>query len=265
MSCRIGCFDWASSFYDYTRAIPDELMNKIMKSFQENVKLTSKSRMLDIGIGTGRIAIPLARKLHLTTVGIDISIKMLQKCLEKTTSCEEVQIINADALALPFQERQFEIILMCHILHFLPNAYHFIESLRPLLVPHCYYILLEAYVDYSRSIPYQIYYNKLKDLGYRKNQKYHGISRRGITVYLSKRGWKHDLHTSNATRIISTNDIVHFIRDRVFSSQRAIPEDLHRQSFGFLSQEIERRNINLSFKVKAPATSYLTIFQQTKK
>lgn len=265
MSCKYACFDWASSFYDYTRAIPDNLMNKMIKSFQQNVKTTSDSRMLDIGIGTGRIAIPLVKQLHLTTIGIDISIKMLQKCFKKTTSNKEVHLINAEALVLPFQDGQFDIIFMSHILHLLPNPYHFIEVMTPLLVHNGYFVLLEAFVDYSQSIPYLIYYNRLTDLGYQVNRKSHGLSRRGITIYLSKRGWKYTLHTSNGIRVISTNEIVHFIRDRVFSHQRAIPGEFHHPSFEFLTQEIERRNIDLSHEVKAPATSYLTIFQQFKK
>ena len=264
MSSHNGCFDWASSFYDYTRAIPDDLMKKTIETLQEKVEINSSSRILEVGIGTGRIAIPLSKKLNLNTVGIDISEKMLQKCREKITLHADVHLIVADGLSLPFSRNQFDIFLTCHILHLLPDPFQFIKNIISLLVQNGYYINLEAYVNYNQTLPFKIYYDKLAEAGYRHNNRWE-LLRCELVIYLSKRGWKHSQCIVEGEREISINNLVHFIRDRVFSHQRAIEDDLHQRSLKHLYMELERKNIDLSDIVLAPATSRLNIFDRNKK
>lgn len=262
MNSHNGCFDWASSFYDCTRAIPDDLMKKTIETLLEKVEINSSSRILEVGIGTGRIAIPLSKKLNLNTVGIDISEKMLQKCLEKITPSNNFQLIVADGIALPFSKNQFNVVLTSHLLHFLPDVFQFVEKIASLLVQSGYYIDLEAYVSYNQTLPFKIYYDKLAEVGYRHIYRWE-LLRRELMIYLSKRGWKHSQCIVEGEREISINNLVHFIRDRVFSHQRAIADDLHQRSLKHLYMELERTNIDLSEMVFAPATSRFSIFQRS--
>jgi len=262
MSTPNGCFDWASSFYDYTRAVPDDLINKTIKILQEKICFDSSSKVLEVGIGTGRIGIPISKKLNLNIVGIDISDKMLQKCLEKGLPTDNVHLVVADGLSLPFSKNQFEIILTCHVLHFFPDAFQFIRNILPLLIQNGYYINLDVYVDYSQTLPFKIYIDKLAEAGFRYSPKGDLILKR-LNVYLTKRGWKHIQCKVESTREISIDNLVHFIRDRVFSHQRAIADDLHQRSLKHLYMELERKNIDLSEIVFAPATSRLYIFQRS--
>ncbi|MHA2246743.1 MAG: class I SAM-dependent methyltransferase [Candidatus Hodarchaeales archaeon] len=262
MSSPRGCFDWASSFYDCTRAIPDELLKKTIETLLEKVDIKVYSRMLEVGVGTGRIAIPLSKKLNLNTVGIDISEKMLQKCREKITLDTNFQLIVADGHLLPFSRNQFDIFLTCHILHLLPDPFQFIKNIIPLLVQNGYYINLEAYVNYNQTLPFKIYYNKLAEAGYHHINKWESL-RSELMIYLSERGWKHCQCIVEGEGEISIKSLVHFIRDRVFSHQRAITDDLHQRSLKHLYMELERKNIDLSEIVFAPATSRFSIFQRS--
>ncbi len=261
MGSYYGCFDWASSFYDYSRAIPDDLMKKTVETIQKNVKIHSNSKILEIGVGTGRIAIPLSRKLKKNTIGMDTSEKMLQNCRKKTISADCIQLIVADGLSLPFSQNQFDIILTCHLLHLLPDVFQFIEKMTPILVQRGYFINLEAYVDYHQTIPFEIYYGKLAEAGFRHIHR-GDLARRNLIIYLTKRGWNHINYKFEGEREISLNDLVRFIRNRVFSHQRAISDDFHQKSLEHLYNEIERNDIDLSKKVLAPAISRCNIFQQ---
>ena len=257
-----ACFDWASQFYDYTRAIPVELINQTIEALQQRVEITPGGKFLDIGVGTGRIAIPLAEKLNTNLIGVDISGKMIQKCLEKTSSFNNVSLIIADGLALPFSENQFDLILTSHLLHLLSDPLQFIRKVTRLLAKNGYYINLDAYVNYHQSLPFQIYYNKLSESGYRHHFR-GNLIRQEITIYLSKRGWRYKQFEINGKKEIIHNDLVKFIRERVFSHQRAIAEDFHQQALKHLYQELETRNVDLSEKILTPATSHITLFQQT--
>ncbi|MFX1507218.1 MAG: class I SAM-dependent methyltransferase [Promethearchaeota archaeon] len=257
------CFDWASSFYDYSRAIPDDLMRKALAILQNKIIIDSSSKILEVGIGTGRIAIPLIEYFNPALVGIDISCEMLQKCQEKLSPTDKIQLIIADGLTLPFSDNQFDIILTCHLLHLLSNAYEFIEKISPLLVKNGCYINLEAYVDYHQTLPFQIYYNKLSIAGFR--HIYRGdFIRRGLIVYLSKREWNHQEYIIRGERVILYNDLVRFLRNQVFSHQRTISTDLHQFALKHLYRELEEKSIDLTKEVFAPAIVRLNIFEREK-
>lgn len=263
MGSSSKCFDWASSFYDYSRAIPDDLIRKVIEILQDKLKIDSNSKILEVGVGTGRIAIPLTKKLHANTIGVDISERMLQKCHERISYTENIQLILADGLTLPFKNNQFNILLTSHILHLLPNAYQFINKILPLLVKNGFYVNLEAYVNYHQTLPFKIYYNKLSETGFRHIFRA-GLVRRGLIIYLSRRGWNHQEYIFKSERTISNNDLVRFLQNRVFSHQRSISRDLHQQALQHLYEELEEKYIDLSKTVFAPAISRLNIFERGK-
>ncbi len=261
MDSSNACFDWASHFYDYTRAIPDELMNQTIVALRERIEICPGDKLLDIGIGTGRLAIPISEKLNVDLIGIDISEKMLQKCRKKVNPLKNVCLIVADGLALPFTNNQFNLVFTSHVLHLLSDPFQIIRNITHLLTKNGYYANLDAYVNYHKTIPFKIYYNKLSESGYRHIVR-GNLIRQEITIFLSKRGWFYHKLKINGQKEMILNDIVKFIRDRVFSHQRAITEDFHQQSLKFLYQELETRSIDLSEKVIVPATSHITLFQR---
>lgn len=239
-------------------------MRKTIDLLQDKMRIDSNSKILEVGVGTGRIAIPLAEKLKTNTIGIDISVEMLQKCQEKMSSkssAAKIQLIVADGLKLPFTDNQFDIILTCHVTHLLSNAYQFVKIITPLLIKNGYYVNLSAYVDYGQTLPFKIYYDKLSETGFRPSHQ-GDLIRRGLIIYLSRRKWNHLQCIIESKRQIGMKDLVRFIRDRVFSHLRAIDDDHHHSAFEYLLTEIENNEIDLSKKVFAPAKSRLHIFQR---
>ena len=133
-----------------------------------------------------------------------------------------IQLLVADGRKLPFFNNQFDIILTCHVIHLLSNANQFTEKMMSFLVKNGYYVNLCAYVDYAETLPFKIYYNRINEEGFRHFSR-GDFLRRGLIIYLVRRNWNHQRCTIKSKREIILNDLVRFIRDRVFSHQRAIP------------------------------------------
>lgn len=75
-------FDRASHFYDATRGFPPEVATQIGGFLAASGNLTHQNNVLEIGIGTGRIALPLAPYVG-SIVGVDISRNMMLRLREK--------------------------------------------------------------------------------------------------------------------------------------------------------------------------------------
>jgi SAM-dependent methyltransferase len=117
-------FDRAASFYDQTRGFPPGIEAGVAAAFVEAGALTRETHALEVGIGTGRIALPLAPHVG-RIVGIDISAAMLERLVEKRTG-EAVFPVVADATRLPFADGSIPVVIAVHIFHLLPYA----EALR---------------------------------------------------------------------------------------------------------------------------------------
>lgn len=74
---------------------------------------------LEIGVGTGRIAVPLARH-RVPIVGVDISRQMLRRLVDKMGG-STLPIAVADATRLPFAADTFGSAIAAHVLHLIPD------------------------------------------------------------------------------------------------------------------------------------------------
>ena len=108
-------FDRAAEYYDSTRSLPPQIADKLTELLL--TELAGKGRCLEIGIGTGRIALPLAQG-GVDIAGVDISSAMLARLQEKAEALGVVVPAQvADATALPFEDGSFDAGIACHVFH----------------------------------------------------------------------------------------------------------------------------------------------------
>ena len=69
-------FDRAAAFYDATRALPDGVAEQVRDAVLDRVGARPGTRFLEVGVGTGRIALPFVRAGH-AYCGVDLSVAML--------------------------------------------------------------------------------------------------------------------------------------------------------------------------------------------
>jgi SAM-dependent methyltransferase len=122
-------FDQAAGYYDATRALEPETMARVVDVLV--VALRQHQPVLEIGVGTGRIAGPLA-EAGIDVVGIDLSDPMLRQLQAKGSA---VPAARADCTRLPFPDARFGGVVACHVLHLVANwpaaADEAVRVLRP--------------------------------------------------------------------------------------------------------------------------------------
>jgi ubiquinone/menaquinone biosynthesis C-methylase UbiE len=107
---------------------PDDRRNPFWKIYDRKKKdvialiesLETKGSILDIGGGSGRLALALARVAQRIILA-DVSIDMLKAVQEAGSEAARIKIVNADAHRLPCRDSSFDIVvgldLFCHLEH----------------------------------------------------------------------------------------------------------------------------------------------------
>ncbi len=112
-------FDRAAHFYDTTRGFPSGEEKHVAALLSRVGNFTAQSRIIEIGVGTGRIALPLAQRVGMV-YGVDLSRQMLNRLREKQQG-EPVRIVEGDITRLPLRSGTFDGAVAVHILHLVPG------------------------------------------------------------------------------------------------------------------------------------------------
>jgi len=141
-------FDRVAHAYDATRGYPPGIDQHIAKAIVDTVRATSETTFMEVGIGTGRIALPLA-SLGYTYTGVDISENMVEQLATKllqngwqkyqqvwgslpdenaisahpvsryknTSKNASMRLVLSDMTALPFRDAAFDVVIAVHVFH----------------------------------------------------------------------------------------------------------------------------------------------------
>jgi SAM-dependent methyltransferase len=108
-------FDRAAEYYDRTRVTDPEALAETLDLLER--ELAGRGRILEIGVGTGALAVPLAGRGQ-DLVGVDVSTAMLAQLRTKAAT---IPIVAADARALPFRDDTFGAAYARWVLHLIPD------------------------------------------------------------------------------------------------------------------------------------------------
>ncbi len=111
-------FDRAAGFYDATRDVGATATGRTLDIVAAGVG--GRGRVLEIGVGTGALAIPLVGR-GIDVVGIDLSSAMLAKLVEKAGTQGSPRVLRADATRLPFPDGAFGAAYGRHVLHLMAD------------------------------------------------------------------------------------------------------------------------------------------------
>ena len=111
------------------------------------------ARILDVGCGTGSLAVLLAQAGHEVT-GIDTSAQMLALARAKAaTAGVRVDVARADAAAPPFPPASVDVVLCRHVLWALPDRDAVLASWARLLRPGGRLVLVEGRWGTGAGLP----------------------------------------------------------------------------------------------------------------
>lgn len=103
-------FGRVAEIYDATRSLPREEMDALMAEMARRIPV--RGSVLDVGVGTGRFALPLQER-GLEVFGMDVSRGMMAKARAKGV----LRLLFADVQRMPFRDGSFDAALLVHILH----------------------------------------------------------------------------------------------------------------------------------------------------
>ncbi|HEX2295430.1 MAG TPA: class I SAM-dependent methyltransferase [Actinomycetota bacterium] len=123
-------FDRAVDYYDRTRALPPGVESAMAAAV--GAELRDRGRVLEIGAGTGRIALPLIAA-GVDVVGLDLSGPMLGRFAAKAES--PAPLVQGDATQLPFRDGSFGAAYAVHVLHLIPRWKEAVRELTRVVRP----------------------------------------------------------------------------------------------------------------------------------
>jgi SAM-dependent methyltransferase len=127
-------FDRAAGFYDESRGLSPAVGELVADRIEEVAG--PGGRLLEVGVGTGRIALPLHRRGR-RIVGADLSLPMLERYRAKAAAAglPPPPVVRADASRLPFRDACVDAVLEVHVLHLVPAWELALAELRRVLAP----------------------------------------------------------------------------------------------------------------------------------
>lgn len=127
--------------YDALRGHPPEISPRIGSAIAGIVG--TGARVLEPGVGTGRIALPLVAA-GCDVVGVDLSAEMLGALAGRDV--DRLRLVRSDITRLPFRSQSFDAAVCVHVLH-LVDSRSVLRQLLELLRQGGYIVLARDWID----------------------------------------------------------------------------------------------------------------------
>jgi ubiquinone/menaquinone biosynthesis C-methylase UbiE len=241
-------FDRVADRYDATRFYPQEVAARLAAELIRLINVPPGGRMLEIGIGTGRIALPLlAAGVQVT--GVDISERMVarlrakyeaERMAEPNREWGALEVALVDMTALPFAAERFDAAVAVHVLHLVPEWRHALDEVVRVVKPGGAFLLgQDVRNDRLGNLIHDVWDAIVRELGYMPDPV--GASYAAVIEELRRRGlgvqeqilatWQGD-----SVPRVALEDIT----QRLFSRTWAVPDDLFAESARRLTAWAER-------------------------
>jgi SAM-dependent methyltransferase len=117
--------------------------------------------ILDVGVGTGRIARPLAKR-GVRVCGVDIGPRMLRQLRRQQEQDMAVDPVLGDATRLPVATASFRGVIVYHVLHLVSSLESAVRESRRVLAPGG--VLIRGFERYCGASPWDAGAAKWKEL-----------------------------------------------------------------------------------------------------
>jgi ubiquinone/menaquinone biosynthesis C-methylase UbiE len=255
-------FDRVAHAYDATRGYPPGIDQCIAKAIVDAVHATSKTSFMEVGVGTGRIAFPLASLGHAYT-GVDISENMVERFHNKllqngwqeyqqawgslpdengirihpvsrfinSAKSASMRLVLSDMTALPFRDASFDVVLAVHVFHLVDGWQHaLLETLRVIcpggVFLHCWDKLVKVEVW-----PVGETWSKIvRELG-GEVKRPGAVERSDVTAWLIGHGLQPQEISVVQWQVMQTpRESLEQITRRLWSSTWVVPDDIFAES-----------------------------------
>jgi SAM-dependent methyltransferase len=251
-------FDRAAGFYDDSRGLRPEVEELVADRVEEAVG--GAGRLLEVGVGTGRIALPLRRRGR-DVVGVDLSLPMLARYRAKAAAAglAPPPVVRADATRLPFRDACVDAVLEVHVLHLVPAWEQALAEVRRVLVGGG--LLLHAggggTWERGSGSPRSQVFGRFDELAAAAGTtpRRVGASRQQVLDHLVAMGAEvEELEPVVWEAPETYAEALGWIEDRVFSYHWRLPDEVWRAAADQVRAELEARHADLEARTPARHT-----------
>jgi ubiquinone/menaquinone biosynthesis C-methylase UbiE len=239
-------FDRAAGFYDATRGLPPGVAEEVRDQIALYTGAGHATRFLEIGVGTGRIALPFV-EIGADYTGADLSRPMIEVLRGKIAALPQgagrLKLALADAVALPFADASFDVIIMIQLLHLVSDWRQTLRECRRVLRDGGWLVLSSNEHAQQKSpevntptpggplLVRQKWNELIKELGQDRLQQPggHMLANEEVREVLAQMGAvvRHVTLTEYQHRPMTARDMASLHRDRIFSSDWQHSDDVH--------------------------------------
>ncbi len=255
-------FDPVAHAYDHTRGYPPGVEQSIAVALEQAAQATEQTAFIEVGVGTGRIALPLASRGY-TYTGVDISEKMLAQLENKLLAqgwqeyeqpwgsradesltparpvrrfaradpAASLRLVRSDITALPFPDASFDVALAVHVFHLVDGWQQAVrESLRVLrpggVFLHCW----DKYDDASLNSVTETWIRLVEELG-GNARRVGSESPRMVSAWLREQGLPvEELSLARWETIATPRHVLERITSRLWSRTWLVPDEIFHES-----------------------------------
>ncbi len=216
-------FDRVADVYDATRGLPPRVLARATGVLSE---LLRGRRVLEVGVGTGRYAVPL-QKSGIRVVGVDIAPRMVERGLQKGMR----DVVFADGARLPFRDKSFEAATTNHVLHLVADWRNVLREIERVLRPEGFYF---SVVERDQGTPMSERYREIaRGLGYTRLDP--GLHERDFPDLVPP---ARVITTAHHEERVSADKILDTIfEQRLYAFLWKVPDDLHAKVMAAMRKE----------------------------
>ncbi len=122
-------------FYDKGRSLKKRHAELWLELLSEKSGASEGAKLLDLGCGTGRFALPIALNLKYEVTGVDSSAEMIDVAINKDRNYQ-VNWIVEDAAKISFPDDSFDIVFISFLFHHVDSALDVIKQCARVLKPN---------------------------------------------------------------------------------------------------------------------------------
>lgn len=255
-------FDPVAHIYDATRGYPAKVAQGIAQAIETTAAATPATSFLEVGIGTGRIAFPLASLGHIYS-GVDISEKMVEQLETKlgedgwqeyqwpwgsmpdedsakfpvvrrfsdAQQQASMRLVIADMTALPFRSGSFDVVVAVHVFHLVDGWQQALREVLRVLRPEG--LFLHCWDEYASSdvLPVENQWMRIvRELG-GEIRRPGSASRSEVTRWLSEQGLQsQESRVVRWENTVTPRQAVEHVTRRLWSSTWVVPDALFAAS-----------------------------------
>jgi len=253
-------FDSMIKLYDETRIFDRDCFDSALDFLVERFPPCDFGNVLEPGIGTGRIAIPLAERGYRIT-GIDISEEMLsilRRRLAQSKKSLQISVQKANMTELPFSDGTFDMVVAVHLFWFIEEWRKAVDEILRVVRSDAPVVLMHT--GMGAEIPFLN--NRYKELCAKQGYPIESVGVKSTTEvidYVIKLGchveqirdrWRWTSH-------IQLDRAFGYIKSRAYSFTTFAPDSVHETAIRRLESEIEHQYGSLTAVIDVPNQIYL--------